>query len=133
MTVSAPLIVQIVLGWPPPELNPNAHVGWRVKAPLIASYRDACKVDALTARRAYELRGVTFPMAAPMTMIVAFFLPSLNKRTDLMNLYSAFKAGEDGLVDAGIIQDDRISVVDRVTLAVERGEPAIRVRLEGGS
>ena len=43
-----------------------------------------------------------------------------NRKRDVRNLFAAFKAGEDGLVDAGILPGDDDSVLEHGAPKIER-------------
>lgn len=128
-SAATPIAVDLTLQPPPADLSPNARIPWQKKAAYIAAYREGCKREAKSARVAYEQQGVVFPLRAPVVALYTFVLPSLNQRIDLMNLFSAAKAAEDGIVDAGLIADDSIQVVDRVGLTVAQGPRSLQVRL----
>lgn len=120
-------MIEFELPFPPAELSPNARIDWHPKAKHIADYRQACAQLAKSARVA---EGGTWPLPAPVNARYTFVLTS-RRRRDFCNLYSAFKAGEDGIVDAGLIGDDNAWNL-QVELAVELGEkPSVIVSLWG--
>lgn len=124
-------VVSLTLPFPPSGLSPNARLHFHEKRRIVASYRQSCQVDALNVRRDMERRlGMTFPLAVPVTMIVTFVLPT-HQRRDWTNLIGSFKAGEDGLVDAGLLPDDSIQAIGRVGYEWRRGKAAVEVTLEG--
>lgn len=113
-----------------PGLSPNDRVHYQQRAKAVAAYRLSCGDAALKARRKAEARGVTFPLPAPVEARITFVLTSRQRR-DFLNLYASFKAGEDGIVDAGLLVDDDVWHYTP-TLAVERGATqAVRVVLRG--
>lgn len=130
MTVPPAQRIAFTMPFPPRELSPNARNNWYPKAAKVRAYRQSCKVDALNVRREHEAQGMTFPLATPATLLLTFVLTTRQRR-DLDNLVASFKAGLDGLVDAGLIVDDDAWKL-RLGVEVELGEKQlIRVRLEG--
>lgn len=87
----------IELGFPPPELEPNARPNRYAKARAAKLYRWSCNV---LCRK--ETQGQ--PMKPGASVSVTFRVR--NKRRDLDNLVASFKPGQDGLVDAGLVPDD---------------------------
>jgi crossover junction endodeoxyribonuclease RusA len=125
-------VIELTLDFPPATLNPNTRAQWRFKAIVVKAYREACRVDALNARRAAEAEGVTFPLQPPVLATLTFVLSS-QRRRDADNLLSSIKSGMDGLVDAGLLVDDDVKNLT-ISMGVEYGpKPGVRVRLEGAS
>lgn len=121
-------MITFTLPFPPSELSPNDHDhNWRQKATVAARYRLECGRLAKSARVA---EGGVWPLQSPVSAVYTFVVAS-RRRRDFCNLYSAFKAGEDGIVDAGLIRDDSAWEM-RVELEIEHGKkPAVIVTLEG--
>ena len=133
MVVEAPAVVQIVLPFPPSELSPNSRLHWSQKRQFVSDYRHACRVAAQNVRRDMERQGLTFPLRIPVTAIVTFVLTSRARRIDWDNLIARFKAGQDGLVDAGVLADDSIQAIGHLGYAWRVGAAQeVRVRLQGG-
>ena len=84
------------------------------------------------ARRTERLRTEAFrvvgkhPMTFGKVQIVCIFRAPDNRRRDTANLYPSYKACLDGIVDAGVIQDDNDKYVTRLTLM--RGENLPKVK-----
>ena len=95
-------------GLPPRELSPNARVHWRVKAEFTAWYRQFSCTYALQHRFQRRTHWDT-PSRAKVD--ITFVVPD-QRRRDKTNLAASFKAGLDGLVDAGIIKDDNHECID---------------------
>ena len=129
----SPRIVMIVLPFPPFILSPNARKHWKAKMEPAGSYKYDCMIAALNVRRRLELQGFAFPMGpVPVKAHITFILTS-RRRRDWDNLLSAFKYGIDGIVAAGLLEDDNISVLS-LDLAAEFGtEQLVRVWLEAAT
>jgi crossover junction endodeoxyribonuclease RusA len=97
--VTVPTIIE--LPYPPVELSPNSRTGWRVRTRFLKDYRTDC------GWRARAVWGQREPLPVPAEITVTFVVPN-SRRRDRDNCISAFKAGQDGLVDAGVIQRDDI-------------------------
>jgi len=87
-------------GLPPKECSPNARVHWAEKAKFVAAYRLSTYYYA-----SVEKRRQTWLAPDKAKVDVTFVVPD-RRRRDKTNLASAWKAGLDGIVDAGLIQDD---------------------------
>ncbi len=118
-------MITITLPPPPPELSPNSRTGWRAKASYVQAYRYLCKIEAF-AQWHQDPQGINHTPPVPVT--ITFILKD-KRRHDWDNLLASFKAGIDGLVDAGLLPDDDVrSWVP--TLRFEQGEKSqIRVEL----
>jgi crossover junction endodeoxyribonuclease RusA len=128
MTTTAAPVIEIELPYPPKALSPNARVDYHVLMREKANYKNNVY---LLARNARQLAKGTFPLKSPVTVIVTFILPDRIKR-DWDNALSSFKAGFDGIVEAGILADDNMTEI-RLGLECEyaKGKAAVRVRLQG--
>ena len=105
-----------VFGFPPKALNPNARSGWREKARTAKEYRWACCIDARL------VWGQREPLVPPVSMAVTFVVKDKRKR-DMDNLIAMFKAGQDGMVDAGVLAGDHWQGLT-VSYTVEQGPRA---------
>ncbi|MFD0358270.1 hypothetical protein ACFVHW_31755 [Streptomyces sp. NPDC127110] len=90
-----------------PLLNANQRPHHAVKARLTAEIRaaamEACSEDP-TMRAALAAAG-----AGPVLQrayILGVFHPPTRRRADPANWYPSFKAAVDGIVDAGVLEDD---------------------------
>lgn len=75
--------------WPPKELSPNARVHWAKKAKAAKAYKASCLMIAM----AGGLRAIK----ADMLGLLITFNPPDNRRRDLDNMLSSFKAGIDAI------------------------------------
>ena len=96
-------------GLPPKELSPNARIHFIVKAQHTAHYRAFVKMCAWE----WKHNGYDGKWEIPdkAKVDVTFVVPD-KRRRDKTNLASAFKAGLDGIVDAGIVKDDNYQCID---------------------
>jgi crossover junction endodeoxyribonuclease RusA len=90
-----------------PLLNANDRVHHRVRGNLTRDIRaaamEACSEDP-TMRAALVAAGDGPVM--PRAYILGVFHPARRNRVDPANFYPSFKAAVDGLVDAGVLEDD---------------------------
>ncbi len=115
--------IVITLPFPPAELSPNSRCGWRAKAAAVQAYRYECKVLCRQ-----ETNGMTMPQYTTAT--ITFVLKD-KRRHDWDNLLASFKAGIDGIVDAGLLPDDDVRSWS-CSLRYEQGPKAlVRVELWG--
>jgi Holliday junction resolvase RusA-like endonuclease len=77
-------------------LNANQRYHWRVRAERTKHIRSTAEILA---------RGAKIPTLA-RAHIIGEFRPPNRRRRDVANLYPSFKAAIDGLVDAGVLEDD---------------------------
>lgn len=111
----------------PRQLNPNGRYHWARKARAAAEYKLACKVDATNVKNAFP--PGTFPLRPPVKATITFVVRT-NHRRDPLNLYAAFKSGEDGIVAAGLLVDDDFKHY-QPELRWEKGlKEMVRVELE---
>src|SRR5690349_18263633 len=99
-----PADVTLRLGWPPRETAPNARAHYMKKAQRAGIYRHECKLVARSELVAMKAQGLTFPLKEPVAMRITFVMRRYDKDPD--NLLASFKAGLDGMVDAGLFTDD---------------------------
>lgn len=136
----APVVVS--LPWPPSTLSPNYRpktgtangkgYRWSDRTEDTEAYRYACKILGLKVRRQLEALGHEFPLRGPVRQTFTFVLTD-KRRHDFINLYGSCKAGEDGIVDSGLIKDDSVWDV-RPVLEVELGNVRlVRLTLEGAA
>ena len=88
-------------GTPHAGLSPNSRVDWHVKARLTRDARGLAKYSAL------EQHGRIRPLRAPVMLHAVIAWESRRKIVDITNGIASLKSFEDGLVDAGIMGDDR--------------------------
>ncbi|GAA4706502.1 RusA family crossover junction endodeoxyribonuclease [Streptomyces youssoufiensis] len=88
-------------------LNANQRVHHRVRAEVTATIRGA----AMAACSEHGGLRAALAAASPAPVmshayILAIIHPATRRRLDPANLYPSFKAAVDGLVDAGVLEDD---------------------------
>ncbi len=121
------MIVKLELPYPPKSLSPNAREHWGTLATDKATYKNAVYTIARNKR---QLTSSTFPLKAPVTVVLTFVLPD-KRRRDWDNALASFKTGLDGIVEAGLLRDDSMEEI-RIGMEYELGKKAaIRVTLEG--
>ncbi len=126
-------MTSITLPFPPAELSPNSRKGWRAKASFVHAYRYLCKVETLNqfALATGGLRPLRIRGERPINATITFVLKD-KRRHDWDNLLASFKAGIDGIVDAGLLPDDDVKSWSP-TLRYEQGDQAcVRVELGAG-
>ena len=94
-------IIVTIPGTPHAGLSPNSRVDWRVKARLTRDARGLAKYSAL------EQHGRIRPLRAPVMLHAVIAWESRRKQMDVTNAIASCKAYEDGLVDSGVMGDDR--------------------------
>ncbi len=99
---------EVVLPWPPGQLNPNSRVHWSKKARAAEMYRYTCKLrtkNVINGER-WDVQALRDLVAAggDMHVFLDFYPPNRRARDD-DNLIAAFKSGRDGLADALQIDD----------------------------
>jgi len=93
--------ISIFLPMPPAALFPNSRVHWRVR------WRETKAARRLACMAAKEALGLNWPPRwVSASLHVKFSLPTV-LRHDPANLMRSLKAYEDGLQDAGIVDNDR--------------------------
>lgn len=110
-------------------LWPNQLHGVRW-GPVFAA-RAAYHAECIAAIRAQS--GPDLPRFAPPARLRIEWRYPTRQRRDLDGLYTAFKPGQDCLVQAGILDDDAATMLPEVTLAytVTPGSPRIVLTIEG--
>jgi len=110
--------IVLLLPLPPKELSPNARLHHFSKAAYTLEYRTEVRMLAYhnDILQVYRDSGL-IPKRARLTE--TYRIAGKRKR-DVRNLFAAFKAGEDGLVDAGILPGDDDSVLEHGAPKIER-------------
>lgn len=88
-------------------LNANQRMHHKPKAKLTAAIREAA-VEAVAGDRAL-MDALAAAKPGPLferVHILGIFRPATARRADPANWYPSFKAAVDGLVDAGLLEDD---------------------------
>ena len=106
--------MRIALGHLPlPELNPNKKLHHMKKYFFIQQAKEEAMIRAIQAGRPME----PFKKAH----ITITFIAKDKRRRDLDNLFASMKAYIDGIVHAGVLEDDDADHVS-YTIQFERGE-----------
>ena len=100
---------EIVLPWPPKELNPNKRLHWATLSKAKKSYRSACFYIAKQTKPNVNKEKVS--------LAITFYKPDRRHR-DLDNMLASMKSGLDGLADALGVNDRHflisINVADEI-------------------
>lgn len=91
----------IIPSTPNAGLSPNSREDWRKKARLVQQARYLAKMSAL------EQYGGVKPLRAPVMLHAVIAWEARRKFMDVTNAIASMKSFEDGLVDSGIMSDDR--------------------------
>lgn len=122
------MTLTIDLPLPPRVLSSNgSHGHWSKKSGAAKGYRQLCRLIARGfAENAPDRRRVSYTFGIKGARSTGAYCPR-----DVSNALAAFKAGQDGLVDAGILVDDsaRWMELGSVTIDPSIG-PFVRVTVE---
>ena len=99
-------MIEIVLGWPPSDLSPNARLHWAKLAKAKKSYRQKCNTVSKHQLKKYKYDELPEKLVLEMT-----FIPPDRRNYDRDNLVARMKSGIDGLADALRINDKRFNTV----------------------
>ena len=92
----------VIPGTPDAGVSPNARGrDWRKQAKRIQQARYLARMAAL------EQYGRVKPLRAPVILHAVIAWESRRKFMDVTNAIASMKSFEDGLVDSGIMSDDR--------------------------
>jgi len=121
--------ITLSLPLPPPALSPNARLHFQEKGRITKAYRQMAKVWG----KEFLHRGQR-PCYDGTVRLTETYRIAGKRRHDVRNLFAAFKAGEDGLVDAGILPGDDDSVLEHGPPRIERvktkAEEGVLVEIE---
>ena len=95
-------MTELVLPWPPSQLNPNKRLHWAVKSKWAKAYRLECGLIAAQSKIAIDWDG-------DIHVWIDFYPPDRRHRDD-DNCVSSFKSGRDGLADALKVNDKRFRI-----------------------
>jgi crossover junction endodeoxyribonuclease RusA len=101
-------MIEIVLGWPPTDLSPNARKHWAQVAKAKKQYRKDCY--SVSKEQLKKYRGV-YENIPERLVLEMTFIPPDRRSYDRDNLVARMKAGIDGLADALRINDKRFNTV----------------------
>jgi hypothetical protein len=115
------IVVRLVL--PPRALSPNARVHWGQRARAVERYRIHAMRQTILA--AGYKRGWARATAQ------AYFFWKTNRRRDIANAEAMLKPAYDGIVDAGLIPDDRAGVLAHAPTRFDTdcSDPRVEIRL----
>ena len=101
-----PKTITLRLPWFPRELSPNVarRLHWAAKAKAAKAYRELCGWEARLQHPVPLHLGST--MFNSLALATTTFHVDTKRRYDLDNLMASLKPMWDGIVDAGILQDD---------------------------
>lgn len=116
-------VFEFVTSLPPKELHPNARPHWAAKAKAAKLYRSTVLVDVISA-----LSDIPSRMGKA-TLSLHYFVPTAHDHDD-DNLAAWFKAGRDGLADAGLVANDKDIRLKEVKFEKDAARPRLVVRLE---
>jgi len=115
--------ITIRLPHPPRAVKQNARSHWRAKAAAVKKYRKAGWAAAMAA-----LQGQTPPRWVKARMEVKAYFKTM-AFPDPANFMASLKAAEDGMEDAGIVQNDRGLWPERPTFAKDAENPRIEITI----
>ena len=101
-------MIEIVLGWPPTDLSPNARKHWAVVAKAKKQYKKDC--FSVSKEQLKKYRGV-YENIRERLVLEMTFIPPDKRSYDRDNLVARMKAGIDGLADALRINDKQFNTV----------------------
>ena len=101
-------MIEVVLGWPPTDLSPNARKHWAVVAKAKKQYRKDCYSVSKEQLKKYKKETENIPERLVLEMT---FIPPDRRSYDRDNLVARMKSGIDGLADALKINDKRFNTV----------------------
>lgn len=112
--------MNLVIKWPPAELNPNSRTHWSTKGRIAAAYRQYC-YDVAKQQPAMEI--------APGLDIVVrtTFSPPDRRNRDVDNMLASFKSGLDGIAEALGVNDSRFRIHIEKDLPIKHGMIQVEV------
>ena len=133
--------ITLVLPLPPKELSPNASTPWSANARWFhvnarKQYRRDVGTESMGKLMGSGTAGTwrRFLKEKPRLRLTETYRFADKRKRDVRNLFAAFKAGEDGLVDASILPGDDDSVLEHGAPRIERvktkAEEGVLVEIE---
>jgi len=116
-------MIEVVLGWPPTDLSPNARKHWAVVAKAKKQYRRDCYSVSKEQLKKYKKETENIPERLVLEMT---FIPPDRRSYDRDNLVARMKSGIDGLADALKINDKRfvrIRILQEIPYGKKSKEP----------
>lgn len=112
---------------PPRELSPNTYKHWRIVSQAKKAYRRDIGLEAIQPLRGFlsDKVGLSLAFCVKGARGMAY------QPRDEANALSAFKAGIDGLIDAGLCEDDSRKYLHICSVSIDskRG-PFVEVTVE---
>ncbi len=105
---------------PPAECSPNARIHWSERYQAAEIYQGAVFYECVDARNRLERLPWRpgFPSFQKPRVNLTFVFPNYRKR-DEDNLRARFKPGLDAIVQARLVEDDSIDILDLGKITVE--------------
>lgn len=116
--------ISITLPIPPLELSKNGRADFRERAKLYRQHRGWARLAVYN-----ELRGERPEWPDPIEIVVLWFVRS-GPAPDVDNATERLAAYVDGMVDAGLIANDRQVKRYRVMFRHDANEPRVELRFE---
>lgn len=115
--------ITITLPLPARELSPNARVHWAKKAKITKAHRQAAGITAWAATGDSEPPG----WKKAKMQIKAYFKTA--RYPDPTNFMASLKAYEDGIADAGVVENDRGLWPERPEFFTDKLNPRIEITI----
>lgn len=113
-------MVTVVLRLPSPRLSPNSRGHWTIRAREVRKYRQ------LAAWTATAERPSGWVALREATILSRFWFRD-RRRRDRDNLLASMKSAYDGLVDAGILEDDSGVIHLPIEVGYDRARPRVEI------
>ena len=118
-------VVTITLPLPPPELRSNARGHWAAKSRAVKKYREQALVLTLQALDCKKPRWHD-------AIAVPFYYFDDRRHRDMINLNMGLKAAIDGMVDAGLLEDDEWLTLMPPIVGYDKENPRVVVAVREG-
>lgn len=114
--------IKLTLSYPPRELNPNEKSHWAKKSAAVKAYRALAQAEAI---------AVLNRRTPPRWLHAKAKIDQYHKSTfmDRQNIIAAHKSSIDGLIDAGVLEDDRELAFDAVGRFVDKTNPRVEITI----
>jgi crossover junction endodeoxyribonuclease RusA len=124
MTAPTESAVAITLEFSEIPDGPNARLHWGAKAKANKRFREWAEMQTLSARN--ERQGVTYECIRVSATFVRRAIGTADTDNDIARL----KPILDGIVDGGLIPNDRPAHLQLGTITQERGPRSLRILIE---
>ena len=115
--------ITIKLPLPPKELSPNARCHWGKKAKAVKQYRKLASFEAFI-----ESSNLKQRWKDARSYVTAYFKDK--RRRDRDNLLASLKSAFDGIVDAGVLDDDSGLIHMPIDMCVDKHDPRVEITIE---